>query len=182
MFFEFSGKLGVFCFTIGWFRVKVILLLQMLVDVSSSLSSSCCSVTSLLRLAKVSTSDEGLYTCRPAGTRGEDRVALHVLHPPVVEQRLPSKLANSQAGRVHLEVVAIFSLVFIPLLWESEKIVEWESYIEFVQNMNCNCFNPLNNKIDRKFLLIFSWLQEWASHHPRYCQIQMYSLQLECGA
>ena len=70
-------------------------------------------VTSLLRLAKVSTSDEGLYTCRPAGTRGEDRVALHVLHPPVVEQRLPSKWDNSQASAVQVNT----AFLVIAFLW-----------------------------------------------------------------
>lgn len=77
---------------------------KMLVDVSSSLSSSCCSVTSLLRLKKVSMSDEGMYTCRPAGTKGEDRIVLHVLQPPVVEERMPSKLAKSDSSTIHMEI------------------------------------------------------------------------------
>ena len=39
----------------------------MLVDVTSSVSHSCCSVTSKLRLSHISVEDEGLYTCQPAG-------------------------------------------------------------------------------------------------------------------
>ena len=68
---------------------------QMLVDVSSSLSTSCCSVTSILRLKEVTLTDSGKYTCRPAGVLAEDMVDLHVLPPPVVEQRLPSNLPSN---------------------------------------------------------------------------------------
>ena len=82
---------------------------QMLVDVSSSLSSSssCCSVTSLLRLKEVDTSDEGLYTCRPAGITGEDRVVLHILDPPVVEERMNIKLPMSDAAVIHHQVILL---------------------------------------------------------------------------
>ena len=81
----------------------------MLVDVSSSLSSSssCCSVTSLLMLKEVDTSDEGLYTCRPAGMKGEDRVVLHILHPPVVEERMNIKLPISDASMIHHQVLLL---------------------------------------------------------------------------
>ena len=85
----------------------------MLVDVSSSLSTSCCSVTSLLRLKAVSTIDEGLYTCRPAGVLGEDKVTLHVLQPPVVEERMPSKLAKSDSAVTNKKIV------FLAFAWLS---------------------------------------------------------------
>ena len=64
-------------------------------------------MTSLLRLKKVSMSDEGMYTCRPAGTKGEDRIVLHVLQPPVVEERMPSKLAKSDSSMLHMEIAIL---------------------------------------------------------------------------
>ena len=81
----------------------------MLVDVSSSLSTSCCSVSSLLRLKVVSNSDKGLYTCRPEGMVGEDKVALHVLKPPVVEERMPSKMAASYSSVSNRELSCLLT-------------------------------------------------------------------------
>ena len=82
------------------------LCLQMLVDVTTSVSHSCCSVTSNLRLSRVSGSDEGLYTCKPAGRNqvelwilrvccagvvpgpgSEDQIYLTVIQTPLVEER-----------------------------------------------------------------------------------------------
>ena len=54
------------------------------------LTSSCCRVTSRLRLGWVTTEDEGFYKCSPAGLGSlglEDRLYIHVIHSPVVEER-----------------------------------------------------------------------------------------------
>ena len=54
------------------------------------LTRSCCRVTSRLRLGWVTTEDEGLYTCSPAGLASlglEDRLYIHVIQSPVVEER-----------------------------------------------------------------------------------------------
>ena len=54
------------------------------------LTSSCCRVTSRLRLGWVTTEDEGLYKCSPAGLGSlglEDRLYIHVIDSPVVEER-----------------------------------------------------------------------------------------------
>ena len=72
-------------------------LFQMLVDVSPKMESktSCCVVHSFLRLNSVSSSDSGLYTCRPGGLLcKEAKLALHVMEPPMSEERLPSIMAS----------------------------------------------------------------------------------------
>ena len=57
----------------------------------------------------VSNSDKGLYTCRPEGMVGEDKVALHVLQPPVVEERMPSNLAKSDSAVTNKKIVFLAS-------------------------------------------------------------------------
>ena len=59
------------------------------------LTDSCCRVTSRLRLGWVTPEDEGLYTCSPAGLGSlglEDRLYIHVIHSPVVEERWGSSI------------------------------------------------------------------------------------------
>lgn len=59
-------------------------------DHTRRLTGSCCRVTSRLRLGWVTAADEGLYTCSPAGLASlglEDRLYIHVIHSPVVEER-----------------------------------------------------------------------------------------------
>ena len=59
------------------------------------MTSSCCRVTSRLRLGWVTTEDEGLYTCSPAGLGSlglEDRLYVHIVHSPVVEERWSIKI------------------------------------------------------------------------------------------
>ena len=59
------------------------------------LAGSCCRVTSRLRLGWVTPEDEGLYTCSPAGLGSlglEDRLYIHVIHSPVVEERWGSSI------------------------------------------------------------------------------------------
>ena len=59
------------------------------------LAGSCCRVTSRLRLGWVTPEDEGLYTCSPAGLGSlglEDRLYIHVIHSPVVEERWESSI------------------------------------------------------------------------------------------
>ena len=66
------------------------------------LTSSCCRVTSRLRLGWVTTEDEGLYTCSPAGLASlglEDRVYIHVIQSPVVEERWGGVFNNSRHAK-----------------------------------------------------------------------------------
>ena len=68
-------------------------------------------MTSMLRLKAVSTTDEGLYTCRPAGVLGEDKVTLHVLQPPVLEQRMQSKVEKSDSAVTNMKIVFLVTLL-----------------------------------------------------------------------